>query len=80
MTNMEECKSDPWEDIALSMVREIVEAKEGTVPTVARFSEIMNSAKVEMLEALRRLYRKGLISYHDSVNGVPMFGIREDGR
>lgn len=77
---MEKCDDDPWEGIALSMVREIVEAREGTVPAVAKFSEIMNSAKVEMLEALRRLYRKGLVTYHENVNGIRMFGIKENGK
>ncbi len=54
MTNMEKCDDDPWEGIALSMVREIVEAREGTVPAVAKFSEIVSYQRLKCVGFRRR--------------------------
>lgn len=71
---------DMWEAVALSLLSEAVEVRKalGRFPESAPFTELMNSAKVEILEALRRLYRKDKVTYHETVNGIPMFGVREE--
>lgn len=71
----------PMERIALDAVSEIQDIKrnEGGYPDYAALDEIINSLRAEMLEALRRLYRKGLVTHHLNVNGTSLFGVKSDG-
>ena len=39
--------------------------------------EIMNALAVEVKEALNRLVNDNLLEWHQNVNGVRMFGIKE---
>lgn len=67
--------------MAYEAVREIQEMKKdgGLHPDLATKTEIFNSIQVEVMEALRSLFRKGMITFHRNVNGLEMFGIRENG-
>ena len=60
-------------------VKEIVDIKRGggQAPAFASLTEVNNFFHVEILEALRELYRRGLITHHTSINKIPMFGIKE---
>lgn len=68
----------PMERIALDIVREIQDVKRsgGSIPDYAALDEIMNSLKTEVLESLRSLYRKGLITHHHNINGISLFGTK----
>ena len=61
-------------------VKEIVDIKRGSdqAPAFASLTEVNNFFHVEILEALRELYRRGLITHHTSINKIPMFGIKDD--
>lgn len=66
------------ERIAFDTVREIQDIKrsEGCHPDYAALEEIMNSLKTEVLESLRSLYSKGLITHHHNINGISLFGTK----
>ena len=64
--------------LAYDTVVEILGIKRGTVePCMAHINEIRNSLNVELMEALRTLYRRGLLTYHIDINKNPMFGLKE---
>ena len=64
--------------LTFDIVKEIVETKRGNVaPAYASLIEIHNMFHVEILEALRTLYRRGLLTYHIDINKNPMFGLKE---
>ena len=58
--------------------RQIMKREDGQVPDYVMFDEICNGLRAEALEVLRSLYRKGLIEHHQTVNGIPMFGIKQN--
>lgn len=70
---------------AYEAVAEIQDIKRagGQMPDYAILHEVYNQLRPELpagfesaiLRALRTLYRRGLIEYHRTVNGTPMFGI-----
>lgn len=65
------------ERIAYEAIAEILEVKGDTVvPCVAHISEIRNSMNVELMEALRELYRKGIVSVIMDKNKNPQFQIK----
>lgn len=65
------------ERIAYEAIAEILEVKGDTVvPCVAHISEIRNSINVELMEALRELYRKGIVSVIMDKNKNPQFQIK----
>ncbi len=80
MMTMGECELPEYEQIALNAIKEIQELKKSNqqFPDFANKTEIYNSIKVEIMEALRSLYRKGLIEFHRNVNGIEMFGLKEN--
>lgn len=64
--------------LAYDTVAEITELKRGnTEPCLAHINEIRNSLNVELMEALRELYRKGVLAYHADLNKNPMFSIKK---
>lgn len=64
--------------LAYDTVVEILDIKRGTVePCMAHINEIRNYLNVELMEALRELYRRGLLTYHIDINKNPMFGLKE---
>lgn len=66
-----------WQRIAYEAIAEILEVKGDTVvPCVAHISEIRNSINVELMEALRGLYRKGIVSVIMDKNKNPQFQIK----
>lgn len=75
------------ENAAYGAVKEIQEMKHdsGLQPDYAMLYEVYNFLRPELpngfeqsiLESLRMLYRRGLIVFHKSVNGIPMFGVKE---
>lgn len=66
----------PLQRIAYEAVAEINEAKEGLAdPCAAHINEIRNSLNVELMEALRELCRKRILSASTDVNKNPMFKI-----
>lgn len=75
------------ESLAFEAVKEIQGMKRDykRFPDYATIHEVYNSLRHELpegfeesiLNALRSLYRRGLITHHSTVNGVPMFGIKE---
>ena len=69
----------PVQQMAYDAVREIVDIKQGNnqAPALASLTEVNNMFHAEILEALRELYRRGLITHHTSINKIPMFGIKE---
>lgn len=69
----------PIQQIAYDAVSEIQDMKRvgGKSPDFATIDEVVNYMREELLEALRVLYRQGKIEFHKTVNGVPMFGVKE---
>lgn len=66
----------PIQRLAYDTIAEILEIKQGnTAPCLAHISEIRRSLNIELLEALRDLYRKGIVSVNKDINGHPMFAI-----
>lgn len=66
------------ERTAYDIVAEITDMKQGNVePCVAHISEIRNSLNVELMEALRGLTRRGVLSYHMDLNNNLMFLIKQ---
>lgn len=67
----------PIQQIAYDAVAEIIEAKEGAVePCAAHITEVRNSINVELLEALRELCRRDILSVRLDINKNPMFQIK----
>lgn len=67
-----------WQQTAYDAIAEILEVKGDTVvPCVAHISEIRNSVNIELMEALRELYRKGIVSVTFDKNKNPMFQIKQ---
>lgn len=72
-------KLTPIQRIAYELVREILDAKQDRVePCLAHIFEIRNSLNVELIEALRELCRRGVLSVNLDLNKNPMFKIKED--
>lgn len=68
----------PLQQLVYDIVAEIIEAKQGVVePCLAHINEIRNSMNVELMEALRELCRKGIVSVHMDVNKNPQFQIKQ---
>ena len=70
------------EQLTLDAVREIqsIKRENRKRPDFAWSFEIYNYLRYEIpeqraLQALRSLYRRGLLEFHKDVNGNPMFGI-----
>lgn len=64
--------------LAYETIEEILDVKRGnTEPCVAHITEIRNSMGVELMEALRGLYTKGVISVSKDLNQNPMFQIKK---
>lgn len=67
----------PIQRIAYDAVCEILDTKRGAVePCVAHINEIRNSINVELMEALRDLCRRKILSVRLDVNKNPMFQIQ----
>lgn len=68
----------PMQRLAYEIIEEILEIKRGnTEPCVAHITEIRNSMGVELMEALRGLFAKGIISVSKDLNQNPMFQIKK---
>lgn len=69
----------PIDQVTFDAVREVQQFHKdtGREPSFATMDEIINSLKAEILESLRRLYKQKLIEFHSTVNGIPMFGVKE---
>lgn len=68
----------PMQRLAYETIEEFLDIKRGnTEPCVAHITEIRNSMGVELMEALRGLYTKDVISVSKDLNQNPMFQIRE---
>lgn len=69
----------PIQQIAYDAVAEIQDMKRdgGKAPDYATINEVVNYMREELLEALRGLYKQGVIEFHKNINGIPMFGIKE---
>lgn len=69
----------PLQQMAYDAIAEIQQAKRdaGAFPDRASMTEISNSIMVELKEAINTLALSGLLEWHKTVNGVPMFGIKE---
>lgn len=80
MTTSEKTELTPIESVTLDLLTEICEKKasSGIEPAMASPDEISNSFNAEKMDVLRGLYRKGLIEYHSTVNGVPLFNPATD--
>lgn len=64
--------------MAIEAIEEILEFKAGSVePCVAHISEIRNSLNVNLMESLRDLYRKGVITVQLDINKQPMFQLKQ---
>ena len=66
------------QQIAYDTIQEIQQAKRdaGKFPDRASMTEISNSIMVELKEAINTLALSGVLEWHKTVNGVPMFGIK----
>lgn len=68
----------PIQRLAYELVKEIYEAKQGNVePCFAHISEIRNSINVELMEALRELCRRNILSVSLDLNKNPMFQLKQ---
>lgn len=69
----------PIQQIAYDAIKEIQEIKRsaGTYPDRASIVEISNSIMIELKEAINQLARAGVLEWHKTVNGIPMFGVKE---
>lgn len=67
------------EQMTLDTISEIQSIKRdgGKASDFATLIEIENSFKIEIKEAINSLYRKGRVEWHKTVNGIPMFGVKE---
>lgn len=81
MTELTEIERTTYE--AVSEIQGI-KHDNGQAPGFAMLFEVYNFLRPEMgvgvesqvLGALRTLYRRGLVEFHQTVNGIPMFGIK----
>ena len=48
---------------------------DGLQPDYATMREVNEALVDELRHALRNLYRRGLIEYHSTINGMPMFSL-----
>ena len=69
----------PIEQVTIEALSEVQQLRKdaGKEPSFATMDDIITSLKSEILEALRNLYREGKVEFHKTVNGVPMFGVKE---
>ena len=69
----------PIQQIAYDTIHEIQQAKidAGVQPDRASMTEISNSIMIELKEAINQLALAGKLEWHKTVNGVPMFGVKE---
>lgn len=69
----------PLQRIAYDAIKEIQEVKRstGTDPDRVSIVEIKNSIMIELKEAINQLAREGVLEWHKTVNGIPMFGVKE---
>lgn len=67
----------PMESIAFELIDEIQtrHREESAAPDYATMREVTDMLEGEMRCALRNLYRRGLIEYHSTINGMPMFSL-----
>lgn len=70
---------NPMEQMAIDAIEEIQSMKRDgdKAPDFATLIEIENSFRVELKEAINSLVRKGRLEWHKTVNGIPMFGVKE---
>lgn len=75
-----ETQLNDMQRLTYEFLKEVVDIKrgDGIAPAYASLNEIHNMFHVEILEALRELYRRGLITHHTSINKIPMFGLKGD--
>lgn len=77
---MKACDIDsltPMQRFAYEAVEEITDAKTGVVePCMAHIHEIRDTLNKGLTEALRELYRKGILSVNFEINKHPMFQIK----
>ena len=69
----------PSEQVTIEALSEVQQFRKdaGKEPAFATMDEILNSLRAEILESLSKLYREGKVEFHKTVNGVPMFGVKE---
>lgn len=69
----------PLETIALDTISEIERFKKesGTEPALSTIDEMLISLKPELLEAVRSLYKQNRVIFRKTINGIPMFGIKQ---
>lgn len=69
----------PIEQVTFDALSEVQQFHKdaGKEPSFATMDEIINSLRTEVLEALRSLYKQGKVEFHKTVNGIPMFGVKE---
>lgn len=69
----------PIEQVTLDALAEVQRFRKdaGKEPSFATMDEIINSLRTEILESLRKLYCEGKVEFHKTVNGIPMFGVKE---
>lgn len=60
--------------------RQQMNEETGKSPTYVTMPEVINALAVEIREALNRLVTENLLEWHQTVNGVRMFGIKDDNR
>lgn len=69
-------ETNPMRRIAYDAIAEIIDLKQDVQePALAHISEIRNSLNVELMDALRGLYREGVLACHLDINKNPMFSI-----
>lgn len=69
----------PIQRMAYDAVSEITEMKRGNVePCMAHITEIRNSINIELMEALRELCRRGILSVSLDIGKNPMFTIKRN--
>lgn len=70
-------KLTPMQSIAYDIISEILETKHGEVdPCVATLNEVKKSINVELMDALRELCRKDVLSVQIDINKNPIFKIK----
>lgn len=69
----------PIEQVTIDALSEVQQFHKdiGKEPSLATLDEMLIALKPEMTEALRTLYREGKIVFRKTVNGIPMFGVKE---
>lgn len=71
-------ETSPLEYMVYDAINEIqgIKRDSNRQPDYATKEEIFNFLRSDIMDALRKLYRKELIEFHKTVNGVEMFGIK----